>query len=295
MFDWSDARIFLSVCAKQSFAAAGKDLGIDGSTVGRRIAALETALRAKLFRRGPAGLKLTPAGEEARELAGQMQSVADSLDRRIRGHDRGSEGVVRLTTIESLARAFLVPRLPAFHELHPRIELSINTDSRLLSLVRREADLAIRHVRPSQPGLVARKIGRVAFALYASPAYLAKPREPGRTFCLGLDDELAAMPDAEWLGETAGSRVPLRSSNRAVLESAAMAGLGAALLPCYLGDGRKDVVRVRPPDPVMVRDLWLVLHQELQSSGPVRVVADALVDMVRGGKDTLLGRVPAGA
>jgi DNA-binding transcriptional LysR family regulator len=293
MFDWSDARVFLSVCERLSFTAAAKDLGMDQTTVGRRIAALEAALAARLFHRGPAGPTLTSAGEEARELAEQMRGAASTLDRRLRGRDRLIEGSVRITTAESFARAFLAPRLAGFCRRHPGIELSVKTDNRALSLTRREADLAVRHWKPSQLGLVARKIGRVSFALYASPSYVAEGRGKTDDVLLGFEDELATLPDAEWLSERRSGRQVLRSNSRAVLESAAAAGVGIAVLPCYLGDVHAGLTRVGGPEPDLVRDLWLVLHAELQTQARVRAVADHVIHEVAKAQDVLLGRATA--
>ena len=290
MFDWSDARVFLSVCERLSFTAAAKDLRMDQTTVGRRIAALETALAARLFNRGPAGLTLTSAGEEARALAEQLRVAASTLDRRLRGRDRLTDGSVRITTAESFARAFLAPRLAGFCRQHPGIELSVKTDNRALSLTRGEADLAVRHWKPSQLGLVARKIGRVSFALYASPSYLAEGRADADDVFLGFEDELATMPEAEWLSERRGGRPVLRSNSRAVLESAAAAGVGIAILPCYLGDAHAGLTRVGSPEFTLVRDLWLVLHAELQTQARVRAVADYVIDEVAKAQEVLLGR-----
>jgi DNA-binding transcriptional LysR family regulator len=290
MFDWSDARIFLSVCGRLSLTAAAKDLAMDQTTVGRRIAALEAALGAKLFVRGPTGLTLTGPGEEARALAEQMEATAGELDRRLRGRDRATEGCVRITTAESLGRAFLAPRLAGFRRRHPSIELSVKTDNRVLSLTRREADLALRHWRQTQPGLVARKIARVSFALYASPAYVAEGRSESDDVFLGFEDELATMPDAEWLSERRESRYAMRSNSRAVLESAAAGGLGIAILPCYLGDARADLTRVGGSEPLLVRDLWLVVHAELRTQARVRAVVDFVVDEAHKARDFLLGR-----
>jgi DNA-binding transcriptional LysR family regulator len=289
MFDWSDARIFLAVCERLTFTAAAARLAMDPTTVGRRIAALEAALVTRLFRRGPTGLTLTSAGEEARALAEQMAITADTLDRRLRGRDHAAKGPVRITTVESLARAFLAPRLAGFCRRHAGIELSVRTDNRALSLTRREADLALRDWRPSQPGLVTRKIGRVAFALYASPSYAAEGRAEADDVFLGFEDELTTMPEAEWLSERRDRRYALRSNSRAVLENAAASGLGIAVLPCYLGDGRADLMRVGAAGPVLVRDLWLVIHSELQTQARVRAVADFLVDAVGRARSLLLG------
>ena len=219
-----------------------------------------------------------------------MEATARELDRRLRGRDRAAEGCVRITTAESLARAFLAPRLVGFRRRHPGIELSVKTDNRVLSLTRREADLALRHWRPTQPGLVARKIARVSFALYASPAYVAEGRSEADDVFLGFEDELATMPDAEWLSERRASRYAMRTNSRAVLESAAAGGLGIAILPCYLGDARADLTRVGGSEPLLVRDLWLVVHAELRTQARVRAVVDFVVDEAHKARDVLLGR-----
>jgi len=287
MFDWTDARIFLVVCAKSSFTAAAQELSMDQTTVGRRVAALEAALNTKLFRRGPTGLTLTGAGEEARALAEQIEAAAVTLDRRIRGRDRATEGTVRLTTIETFARAFIAPRLPKFFIQHPGIQLSVKTDARPLSLTKREADIAVRHWRPTQMGLVARKVGEVAFAVYGAPGYANADRS--KDVFLGFEDELAAQPDGEWLAEQQEARPPLMSNSRAVLEAASAAGLGAAILPCYLGDARRDLVRLTPPQEALRRDLWLVSHDELKSQARIRAVMDFLASEIEAASDLLLG------
>jgi DNA-binding transcriptional LysR family regulator len=294
MFEWSDARVFLAVCARRSLAEAAKDLAMHPTTVGRRLAALEAALGAKLFRRGPTGLTPTRAGEEALAIAEQMAEVAHRLEGRIDGRDRAAEGFVRLTMSESFARAFLAPRLAAFFQRHPRIELSIKTDNRVLSLSRREADVALRNFRPDQPSLVTRKIARVAFAPYASPSYVSQ-RRGGPDAYLGFEDELALLPDADWPPERRGRAYALGSNSRAVLESAAAGGLGVAVLPCYLGDGRADLVRVGAPSAALVRDLWLVVSEEQKDLARVRAVVDFVVEQVASAEDVLLGRVKPGA
>jgi len=254
----------------------------------------EAALGAKLFRRGPSGLAPTRAGEEALVIAEQMAAVAHRLEGRILGRDPAAEGFVRVTTAESFARAFLAPRLAAFFRRHPRIELSINTDNRVLSLSRREADVALRHFRPSQASLVTRKIGRVAFAPYASPSYVSQ-RRSGPDAYLGFEDELALMPDADWPPERRGRAYALGTNSRAVLESAAACGLGIAVLPCYLADGRADLVRVGAASTTLVRDLWLVVNDEQKDLARVRAFVDFIVEQVAGAQDVLMGRVKVGA
>src|SRR5256885_5533592 len=163
MFDWSDMRVFLAVCARGSFTGAAPDVGVDATTVGRRIAALEVALGAKLFRRGREGLTLTSAGEDVLQSAREMDDAAHALELKVRGRDKAAQGLVRLTTVETFGVHFLVPRLARFARLHPDISLSLSTTPRQLNLSRREADVAVRLARPTQPGLVCRKLGEYAY------------------------------------------------------------------------------------------------------------------------------------
>jgi DNA-binding transcriptional LysR family regulator len=292
MFEWSDARIFLAVCSTGTFTAAAKALALDQTTVGRRIAALEAVLNAKLFRRGPAGLRLTHAGEEAKSFAEQMEGAAQGLEHRVQGRDRAPQGVVRLTTIETLGRALIAPSLADFHRRYPSIELAIKTDSRSLSLTRGEADVALRLWKPSQEGLVARRIGRVAFAPYASSAYVSRrgAAPSGQAF-LGFDDELAKMPDEKWLRQQPHAHFVLRSNSRAVLENAAAAGTGIAFLMCFAADRRGDLIRIGEA-PAMVRELWIVVHEELQRQERVRVLLDFLAEVARENAGALLGDRP---
>lgn len=297
MFDWSDIHVFLSVCARGSFTGAALELRMDQTTVGRRIASLEVALGSKLFRRGRQGLALTTAGEEVLLSARDMEQAAHALDRRVRGRDRLAQGAVRLTTVETFGSRFLAPRLPELRRRHPQIALTLVTSARLLSLSRREADIAVRLWKPTQPGLVTRKIGEYAYALYAAPRYLEGHPAPITSAAahefLGFDDELSALPEALWLVERAGNRFALRSNSFPVLEAAAVAGAGIAVLPCYLGDGRADLARVGGADLVVnVRELWLVVHAELQAQARIRAVSDYIVREVAEARDALLGRPP---
>lgn len=297
MFDWSDIRIFLSVQRRGSFTAAASELHIDQTTVGRRVAALEVALGAKLFRRGRDGLALTTAGTEAMRLAEHIEEGAIALDRAIRGRDRTPSGPVRLTTIESFGARFLAPRIGTLRRDFPAITLEIHTDNRSLSLTRREADIAVRFAKPEQPGLVARKIGAIAYTLYATPKYLEarglldeEDADLAPHQILGFDEDLSFIPEAMWIRAHAGANFALRSNSAAVLERAAEAGLGVAVLPCYVGDARPGLVRAVPPERVFTREIWLLVHEELKDQARIRAVTDFVTREVKEEKSVLLGR-----
>jgi DNA-binding transcriptional LysR family regulator len=278
MLDWGDIRVFLAVQREGSFSAGARALRIDQTTVGRRVAALESAVGARLFRRGRDGISLTTAGAEALKRGLRMEEEAAGFSRAVGSRDARPEGWLRLTTVESLAACFLAPRLPALRKLHPGITLELCADHRSLSLTRREADLAIRLARPAQPGLVTRRLATVGYALYGAPAYLtARPGlspDLAEHEVLGYGDELSLTPEARWLAETARGSVALRSNSVLALREAAAAGLGLVPLPRWLGDADP---RLRQAMPLpFTRELWLVVHRELRATALIRAVSQFL-------------------
>ena len=293
MLDWSDLRVFLTVAVSGSFTAAAKAAHLDQTTVGRRIASLETTLGTKLFRRGRDGLTLTAEGNEVLRRAREMEESALALERRVGGLDGAAQGPVRVATIDTFGSSFLAPRMPEFRRKHPGIELTLVTGKRVASLTRREADVAVRLEKPAQADLVVRKLGTYAFALYASPSYLAK-RPAARADLathdvLGFNEE-ASFPEAVWLSARA-RRYALRTNSFAVLERAAIADAGVAVLPCFLADGRHDLVRLDPNEDVTARNLWVVVHHELAKQTRVRAVVDFVARQFASSRDAFAGTV----
>jgi DNA-binding transcriptional LysR family regulator len=294
VLEWSDLRIFLAVSTASSFTAAAKAIHLDQTTVGRRMASLEATLGTKLFRRGRDGLALTAEGHEVLRLAREMEEAALALERRVGGRDRAVQGPVRVATIETFGSRFLAPRVPEFRRKHPDIELTLAVSTAMVSLTRREADVAVRLERPSQAGLVVRKLGTYAFALYASPSYLAKKATARKDLAahdvIGFDEELSSIPESVWLSERT-RRYALRSNSLTVSERAAMAGVGVAVLPCFLADGRDDLLRVDPSEDVTARSLWVVVHAELATQTRVRAVVDFVTRQFAASREALAGKV----
>ena len=291
MFDWSDLRIFLTVARKGSFTAAARELRMDQTTVGRRVSALETSLGSKLFRRGRDGLALSAAGREVLALGRPMEDAAHALSLGLDARDHAPAGTVRMTTVESFAGRFLAERIAGLRRAYPEISIELSASNQMLSLTRREADLAIRLARPEQPGLVAKKIGTIGYGLYASRAYLKT--HPGTDLeehdVLGYDEELDAIPEAKWLAARRHRPFVLRSNSLATLETAAASGAGVTVLPCYVASTRKELVRMLGPEPVVTRDLWLVIHAELADQARVRAVADYVTKEVHRERALLAG------
>jgi DNA-binding transcriptional LysR family regulator len=193
------------------------------------------------------------------------------------------EGVVRLTTVETLAAEVLSPALAAFRRAHPAVQVEVVASRRSLSLTKREADVALRLASFTQNDLVVRKVGAVAYALYAAPDYIGRHGEPdwargGAGHMLVLTErDLLGLPEMQWLQRWApAASVALASNSRLVHRAAARDGVGLACLPCYLGDGVAGLVRVPMPESGPSRELWLGVHADLRHMPRIRAFTEAI-------------------
>ncbi len=278
-FDWDDARVFATLADAGSLGAAARRLGVEHSTVARRIDALERALGLRLFDRLPRAWTLTDAGAVLRAHATRMGEEADALRLAAAGTTT-DVGRVRLSAPPTFASRFLLPRLAPQLAAWPRLELEIVAESRESQLHRHESDLALRLGRPGEEGLAARRLGALGFGLYASAAYLAThARDAWRR--LGYDASLAHVPQQRWLdAQLPDCAYALRSNDQAVVWQACCAGLGVAVLPHFLAASDRALVRIETlPCPIR-RELWLVLHPQLRRTPRVRRVADLVAAVV---------------
>ena len=248
---------------------------------------METRAGAPLLTRSSEGLIPTALGAAILANAERIEVEALSVERIIQGHDTGLEGIVRITTVETLAVEIIVPILARVQDAHPRLALELVPATRNLSLTRHEADISVRIAQVTQQDLVARRVGAVAFGIYASKAYLAAHGMPDLTLgCPGhrritTQSDLEHLPDTAWFASvTHKTQVALRSNSRFVHQAACRAGQGLACLGRYLGDGTDLVLLPAPAAPR--RDIWLAMHQDIRHTPRIRVVADAIADGLRG-------------
>lgn len=301
--DWDTLRYFLPVARHGSLTKAAEVLKTTQSTVSRRISELESGLGQVLFVRTPQGYALTAEGVALLQRATAIEDHFLDLQRAGRGEaadDPGLSGTVRLATAENLATVILVPALGRLRARHPGLAIELATGVRSVSMVRREADVSLRLIRPTQNNLVARKVGQQAHAVYASAAYLAAHGHPDRYVSLhdadliGWDEEFASLQMAVWLKEaTGGKPLAIAMTSLAPQIVAARHGLGAVVLPCFLGDREPGLTRLVPPEEVFAQDLWLTMDAGLCKSARIRAVADWLVESVEAQADLLAGRSPA--
>jgi DNA-binding transcriptional LysR family regulator len=290
MIAWDDLRHFLAVHREGTLARAGVRLGIDPTTVGRRLAVLEGAAGARLFDRTPGGYAITPAGRDLLPRAERMEREALALERELSGRDERLAGVVRVSVTEMMATRFIAPHLARFSERHPEVSLSLECTNRVVSLARREADIALRLARPVEENLIARRLSRIELGLYASPTYLAArgapeaPDEHLRGHRVLLFDETRAFAvENRWFAPLLdGATVALRSDSVSSLYSAAVGGLGIALLPRVVADLDPLLAGVATRTSPEPRVIWQMVHRDLAKAPRVRAVYDFLGKVLRG-------------
>lgn len=278
MLNWDDLRIFVAVADTGSLTAASRRLGVDHATVGRRLASLEAALGVRLVDRLPKGTPLTDVGAEFVELARSMADAAERLQRRARDASTSLSGTVTISAPPVLASHFIAGSLGLLRERHPGLAVSLSGDVGLVSLEQRQADIAVRLVRPDHLSHIARAIGAAHLGLYAAPQMAAMP--PTDWTFIGYDATLAHVPHHHWFERYAGDRpVVMRSSDVNSQFAAVRSGLGVAMLPRFMADQDSGLVRVDPDSVPPVRTIWLVTHSDIRKAPAVRAVADHLITL----------------
>lgn len=284
--NWDDVRIFLAAHRAGTLRGAAEQLGIDQTTVGRRLGAFERTLGSRLFLRTTGGLVLTDSGRQVLDTAEGMERLAVSFERRSEGADARVAGDVRVTTTDALAVDFVVPAIERLQRRHPDVRVLLSTTTRVLDLARREADIAVRTTRPDPPDLIVRLLARWDVGLYATRRYLERFGEPRPGSRFAGHDIARYQPGVTQrqhdtlAGESAADgRIVAELDSSLMLATFVRAGLALGELPTYLARRDPELVRVWPGrQRVQPYETWLVLHQDLARTARVRVVVDALVE-----------------
>ncbi len=291
--NWNDTPAFLAVARTGTLTGAAASLGAGVATVSRRIERLEDALGVPLFARAQTGYQLTDEGTALLPRAEALEAAMDGF-RSAADAGRGVRGHVRVATAENLANPLLIPSLGPLLAAHPGLTVEVSTDVASVNLHKRDADLAVRMVRPTRGHLTVRRIGALGFGLYGSADYMAQ-RGDGVGFetdsYIGWADRFGDLPAAQWLARSFRDTAPvLVTSTLAAQLSAARAGLGLAVLPHFLA--RDAGLQQVPVELGVDQDIWLVMHSDLMASQRVRVVADHLVSVIEAHSAQLRGETP---
>ena len=279
MLNWNDLRYVLAISRGRTLAAAARLLGVDDTTVARRLAAAQEMIGRRLYQRLTDGtLQLTTSGQRAALHAERMEREVSALDVALAGADDVVSGTVRVTAVPIIVNHILVPAAQILLKRHSKLQLEFVADARDLSLTRREADLALRLARPRTGGtkVTARRVGTVRYDVYASAS--CSVRDAKMLPWITYDEAMAHLPQARWIAATAARShqniAALHVNDAEALLEAVIAGLGRSLLPCVVADGDSRLRRIgaKQGSPVLSRELWLLTHSELRRLGRIEAV-----------------------
>ena len=288
-FDWRLVRSFLAVLDAGSLMGAARALHANQPTLSRHVAELEAQLGAPLFERTGRGVQPTPTALAIAEAARHMQQGAEAMARTLAGRRDLTTGTVRITTSMVAATYLLPPVLAELHRREPGIQLELVASNQLTNLLRREADIAVRMVRPAQASLIARKLGNVGIGAYAHDSYLQRagtPREPAelaRHTLIGYADDDTIQRGFAAMGlPLARDAFTVRTDDQVAYGQLVAAGAGIGFVAHYNVPHWAGVRRVLPQLAIPPLPCWLAVHREIRSSRVVRRVYDYLAEALPG-------------
>ena len=284
-FDWNRARAFLVTAEEGSLSAAARALGMTQPTLGRQVSALEEELSVVLFERVGLGLELTPTGLDLLEHVRSMGEAASRVSLTASGQSQNIEGTVCISASEVFSVFLLPPIIAKLHKLEPKISIEIIATNETSDLRKREADIALRNFRPTQPELIAKKIKDVSARLYATSGYLNSINNPTsvddleQASFISFDNTGMLMNELNKRGMNLTKKnFSLLSENYLVHWELVKQGLGIGIMPEEIADADPLVQQVLPKLEAITFPIWLTTHRELNTSRRVRMVFDLLAN-----------------
>lgn len=271
--DWDDLRVFLAIARSKTLSGAARKLGVNQTTVTRRLEALETRLGVRLFDRSPGGVTATSAAADILQVAERVEENVASIERQLIGQDMRLTGELRVTTIDMCA-CYDANLFETFAERYPEIELELSVGYFPRNLNRREADVAIRWTDNPPEHLVGHRVVTAEYAIYGASALIAKyPDDADLAEFPWVDWDIAnnARVTAQWMRQNVpNAHIVGRYDMALALHAAINAGMGLGFMPCAYGDANPALKRVRPVQPGFGIDVWLLTHPDLRSTARVR-------------------------
>jgi DNA-binding transcriptional LysR family regulator len=297
MFDWDDLRHLIAVSRCGSTLAAAKALGVNQSTVHRRLAELERRIGLTLMKRHPAGYRLSEVGEVLIDQVVVVETAIANLEQKIQSLKLDLKGVIRLTCPEpTVPRIAATGLLERFHQRYPGLMVEFVTSDRYLDLTKGEADVAFRSGEPVDDRLIGRKICDSVWAVYASKSYIQTHGRPSSIAelaahaLIGFDGIMQNHRVAKWLPVAVpNARIVSRSSSMLGAVSSAKAGIGIASLPTTLGDAEDVLVQVLPPVEELTRSWYLLTHPDLRKTPRIAAFVDYMLDDIAALRLALIG------
>ena len=274
--NWDDLRYFLALSREGSVSGAGRALGVKHTTVARRIGSFEERLGSRLFDRLPDGYAMTQAAENMFEHALAMEALAQAVDREVFGQDAQLAGPLKLTVAHDLANRVILPKLQAFTEAYPEIDLQLLTTTGLVDLAAREADIAVRLTAKPPEYLVGREAMRMRHGIYGTTRTLRKLSDPVNVILFRSDVDYPP-----WVTENfPNARTALRVDDVSSMAAATRNHLGLSRMPCYIGDSDAGLRRLDVPLKPSDWGVWILSHVDLRATARVRVCREFLLETI---------------
>jgi DNA-binding transcriptional LysR family regulator len=286
--NWDDIRIFLAVARQEGLTSAANQLGLNHTTVARRLTKLETSLRTRLVTRTPTGVTLTPAGQAFLHHAERIELEALSAEQLVCSAEGMISGKVRLATREGVGAWLICPKVTQLNRRYPELKLELVSEARTISLLKRDADITITLQYPSQSRVIVQKLVDYRLGLFASPSYLREfgpidtIEELSRRDVIWYVDDYVDIDEQRYMQRiVANSRAGFRATNILAQYVAVTAGMGVGIIPIYQAGQDPALVRVLPNDVEEMRTYWLSVHPDAQALPNVRAVIDFVLEIIR--------------
>jgi DNA-binding transcriptional LysR family regulator len=280
MLSWDDFRYVKAIADTRSLGGAAQTLGVNHSTVFRRLGQIEHQLGSRLFDRGRGGYTLTTCGEDMVRLAERVSEDITAFERRVTGQDLRPSGELRITTNDMVLLHLLTDVLVKFRRAYPEIVLDIVVSNALLNLSKRDADVAVRATYQAPDSLTGLRVGRIGWSIFGHHTLAGKPfdvvADPARHNWVGFADNVAIVRTSKWLRDHAvtDKHCVYKVNTLLGIAEAAAGGAGLALLPCFIGLMVPGLARLCPPLPELEGELWLLTHPDLSNTARVRAFLD---------------------
>lgn len=289
--DWDSFQYVLAIARHGSLAKAAQHLGVDQSTLYRRLDSIEKTLNVRVFERQRSGYHLTPEGETLAEAAERIETEALAAERHVLGTDARLTGTIRVSTSDPLGLFMLPPMLAKFSEAYPQVQIHLAVTNQLADLGKRDADVVVRITADPPEHLVGRRAAALTFSAYASHAYIErhglKPKLEDYEW-LGYDDALARGPASRWLKEHVPNATHrFRSDSVAALYEAVRAGMGVAIMPCFIAKRDPGLIRLGAIETAGSYGIWVLTHPDLRRSARIRAFTRSIGDWIAAEQDNI--------
>ena len=289
--NWDDLRVILAIGREGTLSGAARVLGTSHSTVFRQINAIEARFDTRFFNRLASGYALTESGEAALRTAAVIEEDILELARELQGKDLRLQGRIRLTVPEGVAHYLLSPHIASFYRLHPDIQIDLLISSHTMQLDRHEVDLALRVTSQPPPASIGKKVADFTIAVYAAPTYLDGVKDVALTdyHYVLTKDGLDWLPPSIWKNK-ARPKVICTADNILAVANAAKEGMGATILPCFIGDSEPRLQRLTAPLNDMKLELWILTHADLRQTARVKALMTHLYEGLSAERSRIEGK-----